>query len=328
MRLRRSDLSAEGICRRRRGKGFTYHLNGSAVGDAETLARIRALVIPPAWQQVWICPDPAGHIQAVGVDVAGRKQYLYHEKWRTKRDAEKFEHMLEVARALPRLRKRVAADLDGEGVPRERALAAATRLLDSAALRIGGESYAQDDPVLGEATFGLATLRREHVIVRGERISFRFAGKGGGTLEFDVDDAALARVLTSLLRRRDANPELLAYREGRGWRDVRSEHVNEYLRDRSGLEMTAKDFRTWFGTVAAAMSLAESGLARGVTHERRVIAQAMRDTAELLGNTPAIARKSYVDARVLELYRSGVIIRPGLSRQQAERAVSRLLTNA
>jgi DNA topoisomerase IB len=317
LRLRRSDPSAVGINRRRRGNGFTYELDGAAVRDAEVLARIKALVIPPAWRQVWICPHPAGHIQAVGVDDAGRKQYLYHEKWRIKRDTEKFAHMLDVARALPRLRERVAADLAQRGLVRERVLAATVRLLDTAALRIGGESYAD--------SFGLATLCQEHVSVRGSRVHFRFTGKGGVSMEFDVEDAGLAAVVKGLLRRRADH--LFAYREGRDWREVRSEHINEYLRAVSGIDMTAKDFRTWRGTVAAAISLAELGPGEGVTRERKAIAQAMRDAAELLGNTAAIARKSYVDPQLLELYRRGVTI-SSTDWPRAERETLQLLGGA
>ena len=328
MRLWRSDLSSKGITRKRRGKGFSYHLEGRPVTDQETLERIRALVIPPAWRRVWISTDPRGHIQAVGFDAAGRKQYLYHPKWRTLRDHAKFDHMLEVAAALPRLRRRVARDINARGLTRERVLAAAVRMLDSAALRIGGESYAQDDPVLGDATFGLATLRRDHVRVRGDTISFCFPGKNGEEFEFEVTDRALAGVVKPLLRRRDPNPELLAYPNGSDtWRDVRTEHVNAYLREGSGLDMTAKDFRTWYGTVTAAVSLACCEPPTGVTKERRAIAQAMRDVAERLGNTPAVARKSYVDERVLELYRQGATISASEAARwdKAERAVLRLL---
>jgi DNA topoisomerase IB len=322
--LRRSNLRSEGIGRKRRGKGFSYHHNGFTVTDKQELARIRELVIPPAWRDVWISPDPRGHIQAVGVDAAGRKQYLYHPQWRTQRDREKFDRMLEVARALPKLRRTVARDLRGHGLTRRRVLAAAARMLDSAALRIGGETYAVDDPVLGDATFGLATLRREHVSVRGDRITICFLGKGGAELEFEVTDAELAPVLRSLLRRADPHPELLAFRAGRQWRDVRTEHVNPYLREVSGLEMTAKDFRTWHGTVAAAISLAQAGPPAGVTAERRAIAQAMRDVAERLGNTPAVARKSYVDARVIEHYRRGNTI-DSTDWDRAQRDVLKLL---
>lgn len=333
MRLRRSDLNSAGITRTRRGKGFSFHLNASPVTDPETLERVRNLVIPPAWRRVWISPDPRGHIQAVGFDAAGRKQYLYHPQWRTERDRAKFDHMLEVAAALPRVRRRVTRDLGSknpagiEDLTRERVLAAATRMLDSAALRIGGESYAQDDPVLGDATFGLATLRRDHVRVRGYTVGFCFPGKNGTTLEFDVEDRDLAGVIKPLLGRRDPDPELLAFRTGGGWRDVRTEHVNRYLREISGLDLTAKDFRTWHGTVAAAVALACCEPPTGVTKERRAVAGAMREVAERLGNTPAVARKSYVDVRVVEHFRQGTTISQSEAADwnKAERAVLRML---
>lgn len=327
MRLRRSDLNCEGIRRKRRGKGFSYHLQGEPVTDPETLERVTSLAIPPAWRRVWICPEPHGHIQAIGFDAAGRKQYLYHAQWRDERDREKFDHVLEVAAALPGMRRRVALHLGSRGLTRERVLAASVRLLDSAALRIGGESYAQDDPVLGDATFGLATLRREHVAVRGYKIVFGFNGKGATPLEFEVADRPLAGVIGALLRRRDPCPELLAFRNGSGWRDVRGEHVNAYLREVSGLEMTAKDFRTWHGTVAAAVALARCDPPIGVTKQRRAVAHAMREVAERLGNTPAVARKSYVDARVVEHFCQGTTIELSETdeRERAERAVLKLL---
>jgi DNA topoisomerase IB len=186
-----------GITRRRRGKGFSYFHDGRPVTDPASLERIRSLVIPPAWHQVWICLDPQGHLQATGVDAAGRRQYRYHDQWRARRDAAKFDHMLEVAAALPRLRKQGAAGLSLRGLSRERVLAAAARLLDSAVLRAGGESYAQDDPVLGEATFGLATLRRDHVSVAGDTTTLCFQGKGGASIEMAVTDRPLAAVVRS-----------------------------------------------------------------------------------------------------------------------------------
>jgi len=307
-RLRRSDTRAEGITRRRRGKGFSYFHHGKPVTDADTLERIRALVIPPAWRQVWICLDPQGHLQATGVDDAGRRQYRYHDQWRIRRDAAKFSHMLEVAEALPRLRKRVAAGLAQRGLNRERVLAAAARLLDSAVIRTGGEGYANDDPVLGEATFGLATLRRSHVSVTGDAIILCFQAKGGTETEIAVRDRPLAGLVRRLLGRDDPNPELLGFREGGQWRDVRTQDVNDYLREASGIQLTAKDFRTWHGTVAAAVSLAHTGSVPTKTGARKAVTQAMRDAAELLGNTAAVARKSYVDPRVIDAYVQGETI--------------------
>jgi DNA topoisomerase IB len=274
------------------------------------LARIRDLVIPPAWREVWICPDDKGHLQAVGVDAAGRRQYLYHEAWRAQRDAAKFVHMRQFAGGLSRLRRTVRGDLARRGLCPPRVLATGARLLDLVALRIGGEAYAQDDDVLGDATFGLATLRRDHVRVRGDRLWLCFPGKGSLEFERELTDAALAGVVRALLARPDGNEELLGYWTGRAWRDVHSGDINDYLRASSGADITAKDFRTWHATVAAALALSLAGEARSDTARRRAVAAAMRETADLLGNTPTVARKSYVDNRVVDLYRSGVMIDP------------------
>lgn len=257
MRLRRSDLSQPGISRRRRGRGFSYTLRDKPVRDPDTLERIRALAVPPAWTEVWISPDERGHIQAIGVDAAGRRQYRY--QWRAQRDRRKFAHLADLAAALPRLRDTVAEDLSGRGLTRRRVLAAAVRLLDRTAVRVGGEQYA-------------------------------------------VDDAEVAAVVRSLLRRTDAGEELLAYREGKAWRDVRSDDVNDYLREVAGAEVTAKDFRTWHGTVAALVSLCAAGRCRTVTAHRKAVATAMREAAGVLGDTPAVARASYVDPRLIDAF--------------------------
>jgi DNA topoisomerase-1 len=263
---------------------------------------------------VWICPDPRGHIQAVGTDAAGRKQYRYHDVWRTKRDAAKFDHVLDVAARFPAMRKRVAADLAGSGpgargLARHRVLAAAVRLLDRGVFRVGGEEYAADDGPT-DASYGLATLRRDHVTVRGARMEFRYPAKGGIERAVTLDDAEVAPVVRALLRRPDDHPELLAYREGRVWRDVRSGDVNQYLREVTGCDVTAKDFRTWHATVLAAVTLAgpEARAASSPTARKRAVSATMRAVAEVLGNTPAVARKSYVDPRLLDLYHDGVTV--------------------
>jgi DNA topoisomerase-1 len=307
MRLRRSDPAKPGITRRRVGKGFSYWRDGRRVTDAQTLDRIKALVLPPAWADVWICADGQGHLQATGTDAAGRRQYRYHDQWRSKRDAEKFEHMLGFARALPKLRKRIEADLGAAGLGFERVAAAAVRLLDTAALRIGGESYAQDDPVLGDATFGLATLRRDHVTVQKGALCFCFPGKGGAEFEFAVTDSQLAGVVKKLKHHLVPGEELFAFKREGDWQDLKSSHINEYLRDAAGLETTAKDFRTWNGTVAVSLALAPAATSQ--RQRRAALAQAMRDAAELLGNTPAVAKKSYVDSRITDHYESGVTVR-------------------
>ncbi|MGC9670391.1 DNA topoisomerase IB [Planosporangium sp. 12N6] len=313
MRLRRADPSRPGYTRRRRGKGFAYYdTAGQLIGDPDELGRIRALVIPPAWTDVWICPDPRGHIQATGVDQAGRRQYRYHDVWRAKRDAEKFEHVLIVGAHLPRLRKRVADDLAGRGLGRERVLAAAVRLLDQGVFRIGGEAYATADGGSGEPTYGLATLQRDHVSVRGAAMEFRYPAKGGVERCQRLVDAEVAPVVRTLLKRPDPNPELLGYRAGaRGpWRDVRSADINDYLKEASDCEISAKDFRTWHATVIAAICLAqpEARAATSATARRKAVTRAYREVSEYLGNTPAVAKASYVNPRVVDLYHDGETI--------------------
>jgi DNA topoisomerase IB len=326
MRLRRVDPAVPGYTRRRRGRGFSYHEpDGTPITDPDVVGRIRALAIPPAWQDVWICPHPRGHLQATGTDAAGRRQYRYHDVWRTKRDAAKFDHVLEVAKRLPELRRRVAADLATRGYGRNRVLAAAARLLDIGMFRIGGEVYASGEDPTGEATYGLATLLREHVTVHGAAMEFRYPAKGGIERAQRVEDTAVAAVLKGLLRRDPPEPELLAYRVGRQWRDVRSHDINCYLKEHShGCEISAKDFRTWHATVQAATLLAGSP-ARSRTARRRAVNAAMREVAEYLGNTPTVARTSYVDPRVVDLYHAGTV---ATVRRDPERAVLALLADA
>jgi DNA topoisomerase I len=302
-RLRRADCSGPGILRRRRGRGFTYvFTNGEPVTDAEMLARIKGLAIPPAWQDVWICPYPNGHLQAVGLDSAGRRQYLYHEKWRLRRDQEKFERMLEFAGILPKLRLRCSSDLRLEGFPREKVLACATRLLDRGFFRIGTEGYAEQNN-----TYGLATMQKRHVKLRDEgRIIFDFVAKGNQRRIQGVTDPEVHEIVAALKRRRNGPPDLLVYKEGRVWVDVKSGDINEYIRAASGGDFTAKDFRTWNATVLAAVALAVSGAAAtSKTASKRAIKNAIEEVAYYLGNTPAIARSSYIDPRVFDRYLSG-----------------------
>jgi DNA topoisomerase-1 len=317
VRLRRSDPSRPGYTRRRRGRGFTYHdETGAAITDQAVLERIRDLVIPPAWRDVWICPDPRGHIQAVGIDAAGRRQYRYHDVWRARRDAAKFDHVLGVGAQLPKVREVVDGHLKERGLTANRVMAAAVRLLDVGCFRIGGEEYASGD----EATFGLATLRREHVaLVRGA-VRFRYPAKGGVERILDVRDDDVRTVVRTLLRRESEQPELLAYRDGAGWCDVRSADINTYLRDVSGIDISAKDFRTWNGTVLAAVVLAvdeleaavkparRSANGRSRNARRRAVSGAMRQVAEYLGNTPAVVKASYVDPRVVDLFCDGTTV--------------------
>jgi DNA topoisomerase-1 len=305
VRIRRVDCSGPGILRSRRGRGFAYvGMDGQPVRDPEALARIRALVIPPAWRDVWICPLPTGHLQAVGTDAAGRRQYLYHEAWRTRRDQEKFDHMLEFARALPGLREQAATHLAEEGMTRERVLACATRLLDRGFFRIGSEGYAEQNQ-----TYGLATIQKRHVRLDGALITFDYATKGGQRRLQSVLDPEAREVVAALKRRRGGGPELLAYRRGRAWVDVRSEDINAYIKEQTGGDFSAKDYRTWSATVLAAVALASSfSVARSRTARVRAVSRAVKEVAHYLGNTPAVCRASYIDPRVFDRYRSGLTV--------------------
>ena len=302
-------MDGPGLTRQRRGRGFSYTgPGGIAVTDEETLARVRALTIPPAWTDVWICPDPNGHLQAVGIDAAGRRQYLYHERWRARRDAEKFDRMLAFAHRLSDVRRRIDADLDRRGLPRDKALAVAARLLDLGLFRVGSESYAK-----ANGSFGLATIRRDHVRTSGDVVRFDYRAKSGQRRIQEIADPGVAPIVRTLKRRKDDNPELLAYRNGTGWRDVRSEDVNAYVKEVVGEGFSAKDFRTWHGTVYAAVALATAGEVPGSqTARRRAITAAVKEVAAELGNTPAVARASYIDPRLLDRYEEGVTIGPAL----------------
>jgi DNA topoisomerase IB len=257
VRLCRSDCSGPGLTRGRRGEGFQIlDERRDPIDDEETLERVRDLVIPPAWRDVWICPAPNGHIQATGLDEAGRKQYRYHDAWRVRRDAAKFDDMLAFARLLPGLREEVARELARGELDREGVLAAAVRLLDRGFFRVGGEGYAGEN-----GSFGLATIRREHVTQRGETVVFDYPAKSGKRRVQAVVDPEVAAVVRTLKRRRGGGEELLAYKERGRWRDVRSEDVNAWLKDRTGQDVSAKEFRTWGATVLAAVGLAVSGRA-------------------------------------------------------------------
>ena len=308
-RIRRTDLSGDGLTRQRRGRGFAYYdAAGQLVTDKAALARIRALVIPPAWRDVWICPHPDGHIQAVGTDAAGRRQYRYHDSWRAERDREKHEHALDFAECLPSLREEVCARLAGRGLTRDRVLAAAVRLLDIGFFRLGSEEYAEENE-----TFGVATLLREHVTCARGEVVFEYPAKGSKQREHAVVEPDVRRVLLALKRRQGGGPGLLAYRNARGWHDVRSEDVNTYLRELAGDGFSAKDFRTWHATVLAAVALAVSSrVPPGTAGRKRAVVRAVKEVAEYLGNTPAVARACYIDPRVIQLYEEGVTIAPSL----------------
>jgi DNA topoisomerase I len=304
-RLRRVDCSDIGITRRRRGKGFEYvDQDGRRITEPSVLERIRALAIPPAWQEVWICPFPMGHIQATGVDAAGRKQYRYHDRWRERRDSEKFESMVRFAAALPKLRRRVAEDLAREGMPREKVLACAVRLLDRGFFRIGSEDYAEEND-----TYGVATIKKRHVRVDGDEVNFDYEAKGGLRRLQTIADPQVAAVVRELKRRRGGIDELLAYKDGRRWVDVKSADINRYVKEAGGAEFSAKDFRTWSGTVLAAVALAVSGPARGTkTSRKRAKTRAVKEVARYLGNTPTVARTSYIDPRVFDRFDGGLTI--------------------
>jgi DNA topoisomerase I len=311
-RLRRSDCSTPGLRRVKRGRGFTYlDEHGGKITDAEVTERLRALAIPPAWQEVWICADPLGHLQATGVDAAGRKQYLYHPRWRERRDRQKFDKMLRFANALPQLRRRVAKDLRAsDELDHERVLACAVRLLDVGMFRIGSEEYADD-----EGGLGLATIRKEHVSQQGDALVFDYPGKGGTRRVQAITDPLSRQIVSTLRRRRGGGPELLAYRRGRRWCDIRSNEINEYLKEALGEDFSAKDFRTWNATVMAGVVLATDGRdATTKTARKRAIDRAVRAVAELLGNTPAVARRAYIDPRVFDRYQSGWTIAGALER--------------
>jgi DNA topoisomerase I len=330
-RLRRADCGAPGIRRRRRGRGFSYEdACGEAIADEETLERIRQLAIPPAWKEVWICPDPFGHIQATGYDEAGRKQYLYHERWQQRQAERKFELVREFALALPKLRRAVTADLRRQGMPRERALACAVRLLDLGFFRVGGEVYAEENE-----SFGLATVRREHVTIAKSEVVFDFPAKSGQRRVQSIRDAAARRALEAMYRRRSGPEDLLAYRAGGEWVDVRSDEINEYIHERIGDEFTAKNFRTWHGTVLAAIALAGEQPPRSEAAAKRAISGAVEEVSEALGNTPAVCRASYIDPRVFDRFRDGVTVQPAPSgngrltakqRHQIEREVIELVS--
>lgn len=314
-RLRRSNCAAPGIARRRRGRGFEYRdPAGERIEDPEVIERIADLAIPPAWREVWVCMDPRGHLQATGLDVAGRKQYLYHERWRVHRDRLKFDSMLAFGETLPRLRRRVARDLvlasRGAGstrllakdLTRERVLACSVRLLDVGFFRIGSEDYAERNE-----SYGLTTMLREHVTIAGGELVFDFPAKSGQRRVQEIADADALAVVAALRRRRSGS-QLLACREANDWVEIHADDVNAYIKGHSGGPFTAKDFRTWNATVLAAVTLAAAAGQRSRTARERTVGKAIKTVAAYLGNTPAVCRASYVDPRVIDRYHTGVTI--------------------
>ncbi|MGH3154579.1 MAG: DNA topoisomerase IB [Streptosporangiaceae bacterium] len=336
--LRRSDPNGAGIRRRCCGRGFTYvGADTATVKDQRTLARIKALVIPPAWQDVWICTDPHGHIQAMGIDSAWRRQYLYHDLWRQQRDQDKHDRVQRFGAALPDIRRALDQHLDARGLTRDRVLAAAIRLIDLGFFRPGGEEYAAQN-----GTFGVATIRKEHVRLTKDQLVFEYSAKGSKHREQAVAEDQVCAAIRSLRRRKGGGNQLLVYRSGPHWHDVTAADINDYLREISGDDYTAKDFRTWHATVLAAVGLAVSERAAGSDSARkRAIARVVAEVADYLGNTPAVARASYIDPRVIELYEDGHTIASVLgelgkdrhfgdlaTRGRAEKAVLNLLKSA
>jgi DNA topoisomerase IB len=310
-RLKRVDCSLPGIRRKRAGRGFVYvdERTGARVIDADVRARIRSLVIPPAWNDVWICGDPMGHIQATGTDARGRRQYRYHDRWRARQDQIKFDRMLDFARTLPAMRRAAAAHMSSDGLTRECVLACAVRLLDLGFFRIGSEDYAEEN-----STYGLATIRKEHVSINGDVVTFDYPAKGGKQRLQSVVDPEVVRIVSALKRRRGGGGELLAYKERGRWIDVRSSDINAHVKELTGGDFTAKDFRTWSATVLAAVALAAARRVDSPSGKKRAVAHAIKEVAHYLGNTPAVCRSSYVDPRVIDRYTAGVTIHDALER--------------
>ncbi|MFD6419598.1 DNA topoisomerase IB [Streptomyces sp. NPDC060194] len=315
MRLRYVKAGSRGYRRERRGRGFSYvDDHGVRLADAAELGRIKELVIPPAWSDVWVSAYPNAHLQAAGTDAAGRRQYLYHERFRAEQDAAKHEHVLDVARALPALRERVESDLHRRGLDRLRVLAAGARLLDLGFFRIGGEAYARENQ-----TYGLTTLLRSHIACSKGRVDITYVGKSGKEWDRAVVDPPTCATLTALRRRKGTDERLFVYWDRKAWHEVRAAELNAYLNDAAGVEISAKDFRTWHATVLAAVALAVSTQAVDAVRTRRTaVSRAVKEVAHYMGNTPTVCRASYINPRVIELYEEGITIAPHLTDLGAE----------
>lgn len=301
--LRYSNLGAPGIARKRSGKGFCYRgADGRRIDDLTVMRRIKALAIPPAWTDVWISSDSNGHIQAVGKDERGRRQYRYHVRFRAFRDSAKFEHVMEFAQALPRIRARVAEDMGAPGLGREKVLATVVHLLETTMIRVGNASYARENK-----SYGLTTLLDRHVKIDGGGLQFQFTGKSGKTWKLKVSDRRIARIVKTC--QDIPGQHLFQYIDENGARQpVTSADVNDYLRAISGAEVTAKDFRTWTGTVLAAMALAEFEQVDSEAHAKRNVTRAIEHVSARLGNTPTICRKCYVHPEILNAYLGGDLL--------------------
>jgi DNA topoisomerase-1 len=312
-RMRRSNCATPGIDRRGRGRGAEYTgPDGRRIEDPEVLERIARLAIPPAWREVWICLDPRGHLQATGIDAAGRKQYRYHDQWTAHRDRLKFDSMISFGSALPRLRRRVSRDLKGEDLAERRVLACVVRLLDLGFFRIGSEDYAERNE-----SYGLTTMLASHVSLRDGTVLFDYTAKSGVRRVQEIHDEQVLEIVSALKRRRGrgGGRQLFAHRADGGWQDIRSESVNAYVKEASGGGFTAKDFRTWNATVLAAVALALRPPASAARAAReRAVREAVKTVAAYLGNTPAVCRASYVDPRVIDRYLAGTTIASALGR--------------
>jgi DNA topoisomerase-1 len=306
-RLRRSRTNGRGYHRVRSGTGFSYRApDGSTVTDPEERKRLDDLVVPPAWDDVWISPYENGHVLATGIDGAGRRQYMYHPSWRERMDKIKYDRALALAESLPAARRMVTQDLRRPDPDRRRALAAAFRMLDQGSLRVGSERYATE-----HGSRGLSTLLCAHAHVSGDDIELGFPGKSHQEWSSTIHDHDLARVIVGM-KRRGANARLLAFREHRGaeWEPLAAEDINAYVKERAGDEFTAKDFRTLHGTVAAAVDLAQTGPQSSDAKRRKAVSQAVKAASEVLGNTPTVCRQSYIDPRLLDAYNHGETIDP------------------
>jgi DNA topoisomerase I len=318
--LRYTTDGKPGIRRQRNGKGFTYRdVDGRVIRDQAELARIRALVIPPAWRDVWICPDPRGHLQATGRDARGRKQYRYHSKWREVRDETKYERLIGFAHTLPIIRRRTSDDLRRPGLPREKVLATVVQLLEKTLIRVGNDEYARSNQ-----SYGLTTLRDTHVEVKGRRVRFSFRGKSGVAHDIDLNDRRLARIVKAC---RDLpGYDLFQYVDENGDRQtVGSEEVNAYLKEVTGQDLTSKDFRTWAGTVLAAQLLRDFDAFTSSAHAKKNIVQAVEMVAKRLGNTKAVCRKCYIHPAIFDAYLDGSMLETIAQRaRKVTRAVDRL----
>lgn len=331
MRLRRVSPASPGWTRRRCGAGFRYFDTDGRPLGRDDVARCKALAIPPAWTDVWICPLANGHLQALGSDDAGRRQYLYHAAWRTRRDQRKHDHVLLIGRRLAAARRTARRHLAASDPTRQRALATAFLLLDLGLFRVGGENYREQN-----GSFGLATIERRHVHVAGDDVTFDYPAKSGQRRVITVSDRRVSASVAALHRRRGGGPQLLAYRQDRRWHDITSRDIGDYVKQLLGPEATSKDFRTWHATVSAAVELAgETGGTDAVSRPgrgplKKSVRRAIEQVAHQLGDTPAVVRKSYVDPRVADRFAAGETIATGRGsvprgREQRERAVLRLL---